>query len=556
MKTNHILSMALLGAAFLCGMTACTKDVQIEAPSETAMTFKSDLLTTRTADVNLQSVQIASGVQAGVFVEADEAVGYANSCLTADGNGTFTSAFELYWPDASVNVYAYAPYNAAWNDALAGEKLFSVLPDQSSDESYLKSDLIWGVPQNNPVPQTADAVSILFTHKLAKLNVNIVNENESVNLDGATLNVLNVLPSVTVNVKTGAIGEAEGTATDIKMAVFAAGASEFKASALVAPQTLAAGDFLQIVTSDSKVLVAKLASDLEVKSAKRYSYTIKISGDSEEVRVELILNSSITDWEDDETVLGGDASEVVSYVVGDYVLADGTFMKATDAAAASPEVKANIAGVIFSTNVSAADAAAGYDGYAMSVWGRKGSQTWCTLSGDNAVLVGNAVTATSAAFADLDGLSFASLVKAADAEYENFTAFNFTNYSNQKKALTGENLSEWFIPSLGQMALILNNLAGAEIDLTADYELTGGGEYADASHPDVVAKLNAYVAAVNDASYADFSTSDQFFATVTERDATQIWGVKLTSTGYVIASKASKTNGGRNIAPVFAYKVK
>lgn len=555
MKIKHNLFIALFGTSVLMGMTACTEDLQTQIRPYGTMKFASDMLATKTADVDLQSTQIVSGVQVGVFVEAGEDVTYANSCLTADGNGSFSSTSVMYWPDASANVYAYAPYNGSWSDALSAEKVFTVALDQSTDEAYLKSDLLWGTPQENPVPQTADVVSVLFAHKLAKLNVNIVNNNESIDLRGASLNVLDVLPSIPVNVKTGDLGAAEGTAADIRIAGFASDAEEFRASALVVPQTVAAGDFLQIVTADSKVLVARLASSLELKSARRYSYTIRISGDSEAVQVELVLDSSISDWEDDSE-MGGDASEVVSYVVGDYVLADGTFMKAADAAAAPAEVKAEIAGVIFSTNVSEADAAAGYDGYAMSVWGRKGSQTWCSLAGEEAVLVGNAVSSTSVAFADLDGLSFASLVKAADAEYTYFTAFNFANYSAQKKALTGDNLSGWYVPSLGQMALILNNLAGAEIDLTADYELTGGGEYTDTSHPDIVSRLNACITAVNDASYADFSTSDQFFAAATERDASQIWGVKLTSSGYVIASKASKGNGGRNIAPVFAFKTR
>ncbi len=548
MKKNHVFSSAILGVAMLLGSAACTKDAVNDAESDGRMTFASDVLSTKTTDLTVQATQIAAGVKVGVFVEGN----YANSVLIADGQGDFTAQEEMYWPEEAVNIYAYAPYDAEWSD-ISSEVAFTVAADQSADEGYLASDLLAGAPETNPVSPTSEKVTLKFAHKLAKLNVMVVNNNEGIDLKGASLSVLNVLPTVSVDVKTGELSEAAGTAINVKMAAFAADATEFQASAVIVPQVVAAGNFVQIVTSDNRVLNAALKSDVTFAGNKKYTYTVKISGSgSEDVEVDLVLGSELSDWEDGNTDLEGDAEEVISYEVGDYVLADGTFLKAAEVATASDEVKANVAGVIFSTEVSETDAAAGYAGYAMSVWGRKGSQTWS--SAPDQVLVGEGVSTTSAAFADLDGLAFASLVKAADPEYSYYTAFNFTNYSSQKKALTGANLSGWYVPALGQMALILNNLAGATIDLSADYELTGGGEYS-AELADVAGALNSYVTAVNDASYADFSNSDQFFAAATERDATMIWGIKLTSTGYVIASKASKGNSGRNIIPVFAYKL-
>lgn len=548
MKKNRILFYAFLGISMLLGFAACTKDSSSDKESDGRMTFSSKLVSTKTTDVGLQTSQIAEGVKVGVFVEGT-ATSYQNSLLTADGTGGFTSEADMKWKNESVNIYAYAPYDAGWTD-ISSPKEFTVASDQSTDVGYLASDLLVGAPASNPVSPTDESVSLAFAHKLAKLNVEIVNHSD-ISLAGATLKVLNVLCTTTVDVKTGELTAASGTAADIKMAVFASDAAEFKASAIVVPQTLAAGSFLQIETSD-KALVASLSSEVTFQANKKYTYTIQIGEDGS---VSLLLGSTLGAWEDGTGDLGGSAEEVVTYLVGDYVRADGTFVKASEVASMTDDQKKEIAGVIFSTEVSETDAAAGYDGYAMSVWGRKGSQVWCSLTGDAAQLVGTAVSSTSVAFADLDGLSFATDVKKVDASYAYYTAFNFANYSNQRKTLTGANLSEWYVPSLGQMALILNNLAGAEIDLTADYELTGGGEYTDELHSDIVDKLNAYITAVNDTEYADFETSNQFFATATERDATMIWGIKLTASGYVIASKAAKVNTGRNIAPVFAYKL-
>lgn len=560
MKRNHIVFTAFLGMCMFLGMTSCSRDSSAESDSDSdnRMVFNSGLLSTRSTDVDLQSVQIASGVQAGVFVLAGEEECYGNVALAADGNGAFTAASDMYWPEASVSVYAYAPYDARWTDAVSAVKEFTVALDQSTDDAYLASDLLIGAPVQNPVAQTSEEVSLLFSHKLSKINVRVRNNNPGISLQGASLSMLDVLPSVSVNVMTGELGTASGTASEIVMAEFPSDETEVFASALIVPQTVAAGDVLQIRTADDRVLRASLSSGLEFKSNKRYTYTLRISGSGEDdASVELVLGSSIGDWEDDED-MDGDASEVVTYEVGDYVLADGTFLKASDLQSASAEVRAAVAGVIFSTEASSTDAAAGYAGYALSVWGKKGSQTWCSQTVENPL--SDIVTTQADACADLDGLTFASLVAAADAEYVYYTAFDFRNYSNQRIALTGANLSGWFVPSMGQLVLILENLGKVEVDHErTDFDNGQGENFGGEGQTDaLLANLNACL--VNAADSDKFGAGN-FFASATEISATHMWGVTLSASkddvtyAYKISSRASKGNGGRNIAPVFAYKL-
>lgn len=558
MKRNHFITIAFLGMTLFSGLTSCSKEQGTETESDGKMNFSSDLVSAKSTDVDLQSVQIASGVQAGVFVLAGEEVCYENVALTADGNGAFASSTDIYWPEKSASVYAYAPYNSQWTDAVSSIMDFTVALDQSTDEAYLASDLLVGAPLENPVAQTADEVSLVFAHKLSKINVRIRNNNQGINLEGASLSLLNLLPTVSVNVLTGELGAASGTASEIVMAKFAADDAELYASALAVPQTVVSGNFLQITTADGRTLVAKLGSDVGLKSNKRYTYTLRISGsDAGDASVELILGSAIGDWEDDDE-MEGDASEVVSYVVGDYVLADGTFMKAADLAAASADVKANVAGVIFSTEASAADAAAGYSGYALSVWGKKGSQTWSSQTTETPL--STAVETQAAACADLDGLTFSSLVAAADAEYEYYKAFDFRNYSDQRIALTGSNLSGWFVPSMGQLVQIVENLGGSAVDHErTDFDNGQGENFGGAGEAEtLLANLNRYL--VNSAE-GDLFGAGNFFASATEISATHMWGITFSATkdevsyAYKISSRASKGNGGRNIAPVFAYKL-
>lgn len=546
--------------AALCLISvSCIKDEQ-RVHADGSMQFASTLVSTKATDVNLQATQLEEGVKVGVFVkrEASYISNGNNNVLTADGAGNFTCATEMYWPnDASVNIHAYAPYNASWTGAIESEMDFTVSTDQSSDEGYLGSDLLVGAPESNPIEKTESPVELKFAHMLSKVNVNIVNENLDVNLQGAVVNLLGLNTSVKVNVAEAALG-ASSVPADIKTAEFAGDAVEFSSSAVVVPQTVAAGPFVQILLADSRVLEAGLASDVEFKSNKRYVYTVNVSGDGDQVRVSITLGgSSIGDWEDDEE-LGGDTEEVIEYVVGDYVLADGTLMKKADFEAAADDVKATGAGVIFSTNVSAADAAAGYDGYAMSLVGVKRYQTWRTPNAEAteenpdtpALLRASAVSAPEDAVADLDGLSFASLVAAA-ADGGTYGAFNYGNYSNSKMTLTGENLSNWFTPSFGQLVLILNNLAGAGIS-ASDIEVDGQGNYTSEMPSGMVELINGYLNA--EKAGLDILSAGAFVVSATESSSTTVWGVEVKADGYRISSKAGKNGGNRSVLPVFAFK--
>ena len=548
-------------AAFCLISVSCAKEER-DIPADGRMSFSSTLLSTRTTDTDLQATQLEAGVKAGVFVhrETSYITNGNNTVLTADGVGGFTAEKQMYWPsEASVNIYAYAPYNAEWAGAPDSEMDFTVSADQSSDAGYLASDLLVGAPGSNPLTKTETPVELRFAHMLSKVNVEFVNENLDVSLQGAVINLLGLDTSVKVNVAESTLGETSSKA-DVKIAAFADDAEQFAASGIVVPQTVSAGSFVQIVLADSRVFEAGLSSDVVFKSNKRYVYTVYLGGDGEQVKVGITLGgSSIGDWEDDDSEgLEGSGNEVIEYVVGDYVLADGTLMKKADFEAATDEVKATAAGVIFSTNVSAADAAAGYDGYAMSLVGMKRHQTWRTPNTsatdenpDTPVLLrSTAASSPAEAVADLDGLSFAPLVASA-TDGGTYGAFSFANYSNNKMALTGTNLSGWYMPSFGQLVQLLNNLAGAGIEASA-IELTGQGNYEVASPSGMVEILNGYLNA--DKAGTDVLSAGAFVVTSTESSSTTMWGVEIRADGYRVSSKAGKSGGSRCVIPVFAYK--
>ena len=304
MKYLKLIPLALLA------LSACVKETQ-EQPA-TPINFFSTVSQTKSANVNLQKVQIASGVQVGVFVKGADSyiTGGDNACLTADGNGSFTGT-TLYFPTdgSAVSVNAYAPYAEAFTGKADQAVPFSVSADQSTDTGYLSSDLLCGAPTGtNSFTKDSPNVSIAFAHKLSKLSVKFTLGETDVNLKGATINIVNTLPGTTLKVSDGTLGEATGEATPIKAVTFASDATEFLASAVMVPQTVAAGSFIQVVLSD-KILNAQLNSDATFLSGKAYTYNVNISGEGPEVKAEIALASTVTDWDEVADELTGDVTE-------------------------------------------------------------------------------------------------------------------------------------------------------------------------------------------------------------------------------------------------------
>ena len=307
------MSLIPLGLA-LMALASCSSEEIKQQRSDLPMpiTFVSSVAT-RSANVNLQKTQIASSVEVGVFAKTSN--GYItngdNAKLTADGNGAFTGT-QLYFPtDGSVvSVYAYAPYNAAFAGKDGEAVAFSVAADQSSDAGYLKSDLLCGTPTGtNSFTKDNPVVTLNFEHKLAKLKVKFtLGEDTDVDLRGATINIVNTLSTTTLKVSDGTLGTATGSATSIKAVTFASDATEFLASAVLVPQTVGAGSFVEVILAD-KMLNAELSNAVAFVSGKSYTYNVRISGQGAEAKAEILLASTVTDWVDDDTELTGDVTE-------------------------------------------------------------------------------------------------------------------------------------------------------------------------------------------------------------------------------------------------------
>ena len=573
MKKNGFFFGLLAAVAMTSVFTSCSND-EVESMNSASqpkqLTLTSNVSLTRSTSQSLQTTQIASGVKVGAYVTATSTTTPTstgnNVQLTADGNGNFSGG-TMTWPSSgNVDIYAYAPYSST--ASLSDGYAFSVQADQSTDANYLASDLLYASATNQA--QTASGnVAMTFAHKLTRVNINITNNNSELNLGGATVKVMNTLPTTSLALTNGTIAAASGTATEIKAATFSSTA-ELTASAVIVPQSLSSGTtFVQIEPVSGTTLIAKLASNVTFAAGKSYTYTVTINSTE---TVLTLSSASITDWDSNTDALAGNAEEVITYGVGDYILNDGSLLKAN----ALPDAdKTNVAAIIFSTTVSTTDATAGYTAYAMSVK-RYGSRKFTAVDGYTTAL-GDAVVdwykEAAGAYNDYDGRTKTATMLASgyyttglttDEDKAAFIAniggiSGLTSITGQG---SGNDISEWFLPSFGQMVQLLNQFGEAGITTTtcdetpssssAAYTNTGGAET-------LVAKMNAAIS--TPLGISDFLTvGDIVFATSSENGGqghqTKWWGFQITSGGnWAFGKNFPRGTNGRNVIPVVAVKL-
>lgn len=506
MQNRKFFATLTAAIALTAGLASCSNnDDELNPKNEgrIPITLTSNV-GSRATDQSLQETQIANGVNVGVFITQGDNSIATNNMLASDGNGGFTgNAGSTNDAETNLDIYAYAPYNSAWED-LSTEYTFTVT-DQETNDKYYAADLMIAEPVNTA--PTAEAINLTFKHKMAKLNLNfdLTGAPETFSLDGATVSVLNVLPSVNVKVSDGTIGTASGSATAIKAGTLTA---EGKASVVFPPQTIAKDTkFVQVVVN-GQTYEATLPSAVAFEGGKKYTYTVTFTvdgdGGSTVTGITLTPTTSVTPWED---------GQLKSCNVGDYVTKTGEIVPKEDIA--SYDNKADIVAVIFSKEVSELDKRAGYNAYAMGLTVGTG------LVWGDATLVGTSVETFGDALNDLDGRDKTNYVlkQVSGIGTADNTIFK---YCVDLEDFDSSVASEWFVPSIGQMLQFLNGIGQAGIN--ADTELAETG-YTNAMYRVPVAEgsttvldnLNACATAVGKSEIV--GSGSQVFVTVTESNA-------------------------------------
>ena len=220
----------------------------------------------------------------------------------------WTLANEVLYQGSGQTYFAYAPHADAEDIDENMILSFSVQADQSTGTNMQASDLLYD--QGGTVGSAN--LSVTFNHKLSKLTVTLqkgenLTENvtfNAVTLRGTKLGTTLALVDDENGVKAGDLGQAEGTATDIKMCP--TGTNNTYECILV-PQTVKYSVVIDAKVNNSpKSYVYTPANAYEFKSNNSYTLTLTVKKADEPTAIEGI---DVKGWGENTDLTAGEAVE-------------------------------------------------------------------------------------------------------------------------------------------------------------------------------------------------------------------------------------------------------
>lgn len=279
---SFLVSMALLSLA------SCADEGKEQLLQGKEIKLGSEIIpASRVLGQSVQSTQIVEGQQLGITITGAQEE-HDNKAWTAMGNGGLNySGDKVTWGNTDITVVAYHPYNAGWT----GDKhSFSVKTDQSTEEGYLASDLLWATAEASP----SDVwIPLKFTHKLARISVTLTSDDID-DLSGAEVYICATMVSKYFNPKTGELGDFSGVSEQIKAGSITK--DNPTVSAIIIPQHVNAAVGVIKIVYAGKEYRYYLTRNIQYMSGYSYHYTLKIfGGDSSEV--EEVISGGVEDMD-------------------------------------------------------------------------------------------------------------------------------------------------------------------------------------------------------------------------------------------------------------------
>lgn len=554
MKKYISKQKTVLTLASVLALTAVFASCEKKEETQTQPEDEDSELTVNVAEGE-SVVSLTEGTTLDLFAINSDGTALAKATATVGQGGSLigTESILTVMTDG-VQLAASSP-SGLWSLENCTQPLqFSVPADQSSVSAYQSADLMMA-----PVTSVADgSAALVMSHVMTKITVHVTDVTGNYDLSKAGLVMPGLKNAVTADLFQHTVTTVDASAGDIIPYSPTNTPYRASASAIVAPVQMAAGATLLRVSVDDETFTYPLQEDSEWQSGKEYVYNIRLTDEG------LVpFGNYVTDWDSADGELSGDFEgdypEVTppdpspsSYGVGDYLLSNGNFVKADQIT--SDQVLSVVA-VVFSTEVSTTDAAAGYNAYAMGIQRVSGKKYGL------ADPIGENVTDFSKAFSDLDGRSKTQLMMESEA-YKAIAdkasvVFGALEAYGASYQLPSAVASGWFVPSFGQMMQVLNNLGAA--GLTADMEVPNNFSspmYQSADNS-VFNKINSFVAKVGSDVFP--TSGDTVFATSTEF-SNNFWCVQtLTENGvwnWAFGRNARRaSNMGRSVLPCTAVKL-
>ena len=133
-------------------------------------------------------------------------------------------------------VIAYSPVQPGWGEAFDTPHVFSVKTNQAQADNFESSDLMLGTIQTTKAATTRSAGELPFSHVMAKIMVNVVDETGMMSFDNTTMHLLKMNNSVEVSLSDVSATTVQETRANIRMNPYNVTDRRFSAVAIVAPQ--------------------------------------------------------------------------------------------------------------------------------------------------------------------------------------------------------------------------------------------------------------------------------------------------------------------------------
>ncbi len=499
MNTKHfILAVATVFFAACSQMENPIEEIIPEEPTEimvpVSLSYSTVDVVESKAAQDLNEGTFTSGESVKVRISNVGANTWEDYTFTTGTAGAMTAPDPgPYYPAGAQNIDIVAYYPAS-----AGTS-FTVASDQTADASYKASDLMFASVTNQA--KQAAAVNLAFSHKMAKLCVNITPGQGVTSIN--SLSVLNVMPTVSFNQATGEVGTASGDATSIAMS---------NNGAVIIPAQTISGGLLSIVTDKGTATYS--VADKVFEAGKLYTINITVNLRAVGTTTEIAGWTSegtvnVNPVVEVETILG-----VTSEHVGWVIAGDGCIYR--DKAAVEAAGKTGVAIIFYVGENGSVDASSKqYKGLAASIktagwvlWGFQENSSYCLNSQYD-----NYLDAT----ADMNGILNTQILAS-----HNHSAGYDRNHLAASAAINltpvaPKGTSGWFLGSVGQWKLFLNS-CGITLD--------NSGYSSDAT----LAKMHSYF---REAGYQESWTSGKYWTSTESTNASNnaplAWKVYLST---------------------------
>ena len=279
-KLSHHLLFVFSFVSSSAGLFSCVSEISFSERTPILLSASSGIdeavLTRAATDIQGSSFQDGAKINAYITSNHNDVIG--NPAYT-DGRTVYTAKapenginellpdVQPYFPndydngdDVKVDIYALYPGGSGDDAVTSATSSFSIKADQTSDENYKMSDLMFAKVTDHG--KTDGTANLHFTHKMAKLVVSASGE-DGLTINGITLTNFNRTAAFAP--ATGVLGE-QSDPGDIVVANGGA--------ALVLPQTLSNKDFIKVATSGGDAIF--WLDEKEFKAGKEYHVNLVV----------------------------------------------------------------------------------------------------------------------------------------------------------------------------------------------------------------------------------------------------------------------------------------